>query len=134
MPDERRENTDYEVGYGRPPVHTRFKKGQSGNPQGRPKGSKNFGTQVASTFARKISVHERGKERRISMAEAILLKLTAKAIAGDMTATRLAISLLQVSHEEGKPIAQMFTSESDRALVLAFIEKNAAAVDKGDLE
>jgi hypothetical protein len=124
----------YDVGYKKPPRATQFKRGQSGNPKGRPKGSKNFGSHVASTFARKISVHERGKERRISMAEAILLKLTAKAIAGDMTATRLAISLLQVSHEEGKPITETFSSESDRALVLAFIEKNAAAIDKGDLE
>ena len=127
-------DSTYEVGYKKPPRETRFKKGQSGNPKGRPKGSKNFGSQVASTFARKISVHEKGKERRISMAEAILLKLTAKAIAGDMTATRLAISLLQVSHEEGKPIAQTFTSESDRALVLAFVEKNAAAIEQGEAE
>jgi hypothetical protein len=124
----------YDVGYRKPPKATQFKKGQSGNPKGRPKGSKNFGTQVASTFSRKISVHEKGKERRITMAEAILLKLSARAIAGDMAAVRAAIALLQISQDEGKPINQMFTSESDRALVEAFMKKNAAAIDKGDLE
>jgi hypothetical protein len=124
----------YDVGYRKPPKATQFKKGQSGNPKGRPKGSKNFGTQVASTFARKISVHEKGRERRITMAEAILLKLSARAIAGDMAAVRAAIALLQISQDEGKPINQMFTSESDRALVEAFMRKNAAAIDKGDLD
>ena len=33
--------TDYEVGYGKPPKSSRFKKGKSGNPKGRPKGAKN---------------------------------------------------------------------------------------------
>ena len=42
MPDD-----DYAVGYKKPPLHTRFKKGQSGNPRGRPKGSKNFSTLLA---------------------------------------------------------------------------------------
>jgi Family of unknown function (DUF5681) len=124
----------YDVGYKKPPRTTQFKRGQSGNPKGRPKGSKNFGSHVASTFARKISVHEKGKERRISVAEAMLLKMSAKAIGGDMTAMRLAIGLLQGSQEDGKPIAETFTSESDRALLLAFLEKNAAAVDKGEPE
>jgi hypothetical protein len=124
---------DYAVGYKKPPRATQFKKGQSGNPKGRPKGSKNFASQVESTFARKISVHERGKERRISMAEAILLKLTAKAIAGDMSATRLAIGLLQISQQEtGRPIAESFTSESDRELLLAFLAENVPDTDEGE--
>jgi hypothetical protein len=134
MSKEKKPPGGYDVGYRKPPKATQFKKGRSGNPKGRPKGSKNFGTQVASTFARKISVHEKGRERRISMAEAILLKLSARAIAGDMAAVRAAIALLQVSQDEGKPIAKMFSSDNDRALVLAFLEKNAAAIDKGGLE
>jgi hypothetical protein len=125
---------NYLVGYKKPPRATQFKKGQSGNPNGRPKGSKNFATHIAAIAARKVSVHEKGKERRISMIEAILLKLMAKALGGDMAATRLAISLMQVSHDVGKPITETFTSESDRALVLAFIEQNAAALLKGDDE
>jgi hypothetical protein len=134
MSNKKKPPGGYDVGYRKPPKATQFKKGRSGNPKGRPKGSKNFGTQVASTFARKISVHEKGRERRITMAEAILLKLSARAIAGDMAAVRAAIALLQISQDEGKPITRMFTSESDRALVEAFMKKNAAAIDKGDLE
>ena len=37
---------DYEIGYGRPPKHTQFKKGQSGNPEGRPKGIKSLSTEL----------------------------------------------------------------------------------------
>jgi hypothetical protein len=43
-----RSTKDYEVGYGRPPIHTRFKPGQSGNPAGRPKGAQNFATEIAA--------------------------------------------------------------------------------------
>ena len=39
-----REHADYAVGYGKPPKHTRFKKGRSGNPRGRPRGAKNLST------------------------------------------------------------------------------------------
>jgi hypothetical protein len=44
----------YEVGYGRPPKHTRFRKGQSGNPKGRPKGAKAFNTIVRETLTTKL--------------------------------------------------------------------------------
>jgi Family of unknown function (DUF5681) len=47
---------DYEVGYGKPPRHTRFKKGQSGNPRGRPNGSKNLSTLLSETLSEPVIV------------------------------------------------------------------------------
>lgn len=114
----------YEVGFGKPPRATQFKKGESGNPRGRPKGSKNFESKVVAMFDRKIVIQEKGRPRRITMADAILMKLTAQAIAGDMSATRLAIGLLQMTRQESAP-TDVFSSEADRALLMAFLDENA---------
>ena len=67
MPDDG--ESDYKVGYKKPPLHTRFKKGQSGNPRGRPKGSKNFSTLLAEALNEPVIVAEDGKRRRISKRE-----------------------------------------------------------------
>lgn len=68
-PDQGEAANDYEVGYGRPPVATRFKPGQSGNPKGRPKASKNLSTLVREKMQAKVPVREAGRERRMSKAE-----------------------------------------------------------------
>ena len=60
---------DYVVGYGRPPVATRFQKGQRANPKGRPKGVKNARTLLLEKLATKVSVREGGRETRISKFE-----------------------------------------------------------------
>lgn len=73
---------DYEVGYGKPPKHTRFQKGQSGNPKGRPKGSKNMGTLLGEVLAQKVTVTENGQNRRIPYKEAFVRRLAAKGIEG----------------------------------------------------
>lgn len=55
---------EYEVGYRKPPRHTRFRKGQSGNPKGRPKGAKNLKTELEEELQEKIVVREGRPERR----------------------------------------------------------------------
>jgi hypothetical protein len=47
---------NYEVGYGRPPVHRRFAPGQCGNPKGRPKGVRNFATDVKDVLKAQVKV------------------------------------------------------------------------------
>ena len=49
------------IGYGRPPVHSRFKPGQSGNPRGRPKGSLNFETDLKRTLQAPVTLNEWGQ-------------------------------------------------------------------------
>jgi hypothetical protein len=58
MPDDER---DYEVGYGRPPRHTRFELGRSGNPRGRPGGSKNLSTLLSEALQEPVIVVENGR-------------------------------------------------------------------------
>jgi hypothetical protein len=76
-------NTDSAVGYCRPPLHTRFKPGVSGNPSGRPKDSKNFKTLLHSILNEQISLQEGSQSRKISKAEAIMRRLIIGALKGD---------------------------------------------------
>jgi hypothetical protein len=110
----------YDVGYKKPPAATQFKKGESGNARGRPKGSKNFEGEVKSAFGRKIVIQENGRPRRITMGQAMLMKLTAKAVGGDMGALRLAIGLLQMTQPVEAP-DNIFNSEADRALLMTYL-------------
>ena len=80
----------YDVGYGKPPQHTRFKPGQSGNPKGRPK---KVGASISETFWKEINtmviVTENGKSRKISKLEAMAKRHSVKAINGDPKSTEL---------------------------------------------
>jgi hypothetical protein len=77
-----------EVGYGKPPSHTRFVKGQSGNPKGRPKGSQNFATILTRVNRERVKVIENGRTRHITKFEATMLQLVNKAVSGDLNAAR----------------------------------------------
>jgi Family of unknown function (DUF5681) len=72
-----------QVGYGRPPVHSRFKPGQSGNPKGRPKGSQNLRTLFNKILREKVSLREGARVRKVSKAEAVLRSLVLGAMKGD---------------------------------------------------
>jgi len=63
---------DYEVGYGKPPRDTQFKKGHSGNPRGRPSGSKNLATLVTEALNEPVIIAENGERRKISKRQAII--------------------------------------------------------------
>lgn len=60
----------YKVGYKRPPEHTRFKPGQSGNPRGRPRQKKGFAELLHDRLFRSVSLRENGEKRRMLLAEA----------------------------------------------------------------
>jgi len=76
------------VGYRSPPEATRFKKGASGNPRGRPKGSLNVATVLMRTLREKVTVHENGRRRTVTKLEAALEQLVNQAAAGDLRALR----------------------------------------------
>lgn len=86
----------YTVGRGRPPLHTRFQKGQCANPKGRPKGSPNLTTIIARAAREKITVVVNGKRRKITKLEAAMTQLANQAAAGDQRAIQILIAQIAV--------------------------------------
>jgi hypothetical protein len=73
---------DYKVGYRKPPRHTQFRKGQSGNPNGRPKGTKNLKTDLLEELAERIPIRERGRPRHITKQRAVIKGVVAATLQG----------------------------------------------------
>lgn len=84
----------YAVGWGKPPRHTQFKKGQSGNPKGRPPGSKNMNTLLAKALDEQVTARHKGKLKKFAMREAIPRQLVNKAASGDLRAIQLLFVLM----------------------------------------
>ena len=82
------------VGYRRPPVSTRFKPGQSGNPNGRPKGTLNLRTDLKEELAERIRLREGDRELKVSKQRAMLKALVAKALKGDARAANVLLGLV----------------------------------------
>jgi hypothetical protein len=86
---------EYAVGKGKPPQHTRFHKGQSGNPKGRRKGSRNMATLLEQALNERVVVTENGKRKTITKLEAMLKQLANKAASGDHRAIKLLMPLAE---------------------------------------
>jgi hypothetical protein len=89
----------YEIGYRRPPESGRFKKGKSGNPKGRPKGSTNFLTILERELGQSIVVNENGKKKTITRMQAMVKRIVASALQGDLKAL---MTLFEILRRTGK--------------------------------
>jgi hypothetical protein len=117
----------YQVGYRRPPTHTRFKPGQSGNPKGRPKGAKNEASILREILEHQIPLQEGGRIRKISIRKAILLKMADGALKGD---TRKAAFVLdRYSRAEGDTSDATEADPRDQELLDSFYKRVAAELE-----
>lgn len=111
----------YEVGYGKPPRHSQFKSGESGNPNGRPKGARNLATDLKEELEEKIVVTEGGKSHETTKQRAMIKSLLSKALKGDTRAASVLVNLkvgldaLESARSEGHEL-----SEDDQAVLDAF--------------
>lgn len=83
------------VGYGKPPQHTRFKKGQSGNPKGRPKGSKNLDTLLMESVNERVTINENGVPKKVSKLAVMHKQLANKGATGDLRALQMILRKLE---------------------------------------
>lgn len=122
---------DYEIGKGRPPRATRFKPGQSGNPKGRPKGRKDFATEINEVLKAPVPVTENGRTRKVTSTKATLMRLRKKALEGDgRSIDRLLELALAQAAEEAAVEGERKLSAVEDEILERFIECRAGGRDE----
>ena len=119
------DENDYKVGPGRPPLHTRFRKGQSGNPGGRSK--KNLPALLADALNEPVFVTIDGERRRITKREAVVHQLVNKSTTADLRATKMLFDMMKDAEQKAgggapAPEPRRFT-EADEEVVEQLIER-----------
>lgn len=114
---------DYAVGHARPPIHSRFKPGQSGNPTGRKKGSINLKTVMRRVAATEITLNDNGAQRRVSVLEGVVMRVAQDAIRGHQRSADTFIDLCDrhLPAEEGEAAAGM--PQEDEDILARFLTK-----------
>jgi hypothetical protein len=102
-------NRGYEIGYRKPPKATQFRKGRSGNPRGRPKGSKSAQSLLEQALAAPVAISEGGTTRIIEQRMALFKSLVARAIKGDARAAALVVRLMEQFGRSSPPDHQPIT-------------------------
>ena len=124
---------DDPVGYGKPPRHSQFKKGQSGNPSGRPKGVRSVKADLQDEMTQTVRVTENGKVRKLTKQQLWIKALTTKAAKGDTAAIGKLIKLIQDAYGLGDDanVSNTPLTETDKAIIAAYIAKNHPASTEG---
>jgi Family of unknown function (DUF5681) len=115
---------DYRVGYGKPPLHSRFKPGNRANPAGRPRGAKGAKAVLARMLDRRVVVIEDGKRRKLSKRELGFARLVDKFSDGDLTATKLLmdLELALEPRTPDEPAGQSPLDEHDKEVIRNWID------------
>jgi hypothetical protein len=106
---------DYKVGYGRPPRDTRFQPGRSGNPRGRPKGSKNYKTMLGTLLDQKV---KQGR-KKIPRTKFFSQMLVDQALEGDWSALKEIASMMVAYDNLDEPMAHSKKDTVDFAAMVA---------------
>lgn len=113
---------DYEIGYGKPPAHSRWVKGQSGNPKGRARGKRGVKTDLARAIDGQQIVVIKGEEIKDSRQALTLLMLASRAAAGDVKAASILVPLIiQTFGLEDRGKANATLSPGDAALLREYL-------------
>lgn len=112
------ESKDYEVGYGKPPRDTQFKKGTSGNPNGRPKKVKNIATDIKEELEEMVQITEGGQTKTVTKQRALIKSLLAKASQGNVRAAQTLLNLkTDVDQADTAESAEEWFTEDDLEII-----------------
>src|SRR5216683_5143995 len=116
---------DYKVGPGRPPLHTRFEKGQSGNPGGRSK--KKLSALLADALNEPILVTIDGERRKLTKREAVVHQLVDKSASADLRATKMLFDMMKDAEQKAgvasPPPEPRRLTEADKEVVQQLVER-----------
>ena len=129
MPDDH--NKTYDVGFGKPPKPSQFRKGFSGNPKGRPKGRRNLGTVLERTLQEKVVINENGVRRTVTKLEAAVKQLVNRAASGDLGAMRQ-LTALAASAEDQQVASPTRQLDEDDQKVMENVLKRFKKSANGD--
>jgi hypothetical protein len=119
-----KQTKDYKIGFKKPPKQTRFVRGQSGNPHGRPKGKRNWATVLHSILEQKVRVTENGRTKIVTKWEAATTQLANKAASGDVNSISKLIQIVpNMEHQLTKAGAPVLSDEQDRKVVVELIKR-----------
>lgn len=119
----------YSVGYGKPPKHTQYPPGTSGNRRGRPKGKHNVRTVVEEALNKRIKIRVGNRTRSLTKLEVLALTLITNALKGDAKATASLIALCRSTGMTGEAPAagylEPFTSSDEALIADCFVRHEA---------
>jgi Family of unknown function (DUF5681) len=134
--DGRSTGSDYAVGYGRPPEHTRFKPGRSGNPKGRPKRHCNLRTIVEDILNEQIRIREGERTRDMPRLEALVRTILNRALKGDPRAVNALLALIRTTDlagEEPEVAEAEAWTQDDQALLADYLRRHGPGALGGPL-